>query len=57
MPASFDLIINLVALYRGKRHVRRIALPRRFSRELVVVLRRHRKIPEHLATFVGNILF
>jgi DNA-binding transcriptional LysR family regulator len=68
---SFDLIVNLVALgmgcsfvpiralalYGRKRGVRRVALPKRFSRELVVVMRRHRKVPEHLANFVENVLF
>jgi hypothetical protein len=32
-------------------------LPEKFSRELVVVVRRHRKLPEHLKQFVGNVLF
>jgi DNA-binding transcriptional LysR family regulator len=68
---SFDLIINLVslgmgmsfvpqralALYARKRNVRRVTLPNRFSRELVVVMRQHRKVPDHLAAFVSNILF
>lgn len=68
---SFDLIINLVALgmgvgfvpiralalYPNKRNVRRISLPVRFSRELVVALRKHRTVPPHLAGFVENLLF
>lgn len=68
---SFDLIVNLVALgmgcsfvptralalYGRKRGLSRVALPKRFSRELVVVMRRHRKVPPHLATFVENVLF
>ncbi len=68
---NFDLIINLVALgmgvslvpiralalYGRKRTVRRLALPRRFSRELVVVMRQHGKVPAHLASFVQNVLF
>lgn len=68
---SFDLLINLVALgfgigfvpirslalYRNKRQLRRITLPVRFVRELVVVVRRHRKIPSHLENFVANVLF
>jgi hypothetical protein len=29
----------------------------RFERELVVVVRRHRKMPVHLDAFIGNILF
>jgi hypothetical protein len=32
-------------------------MPDCFERELVVVMRRHRKKPEHLANFVENILF
>ncbi len=68
---SFDLIINLVALgmgcsfvptralalYGRKRGITRITLPKRFSRELVVVTRRQRKVPAHLAAFVENVLF
>jgi DNA-binding transcriptional LysR family regulator len=68
---SFDLIINLVALglgvsfvpmralalYPGKRNVRRIDLSERFSRELVVVRRRHGAVPPHLGRFVENVLF
>jgi DNA-binding transcriptional LysR family regulator len=68
---SFDLIINLVALgmgvsfvpiralalYGRKRTLQRIPMPDRFVRELVVVVRRHGKLPEHLSLFVGNILF
>ncbi|MEO6181868.1 MAG: LysR family transcriptional regulator [Verrucomicrobiota bacterium] len=68
---NFDLIINLVALgmgvsfvpnralalYGNKRTFLRIKLPQRFSRELVVVARRHRKPAAHLAEFIENILF
>lgn len=68
---GFDLIINLVslgmgvsfvpmralALYGGKRSLRRLRWPDRFVRELVVVVRRNRKLPEHLAQFVANVLF
>lgn len=68
---SFDLIINLVALgmgvgfvparalalYGRKRDLRRLPWPARFSRELVVVVRRHRKLPEHLVRFIDNVLF
>lgn len=68
---SFDLIINLVALgmgvgcvpirslalYARKRNLRRIAWPGRFSRELVVVVRRNRDIPEHVRQFIENVLF
>lgn len=68
---GFDLIINLVALgmgvsfvpmralalYRGKRTLRRLAWPERFARDLVVVVRRNRKLPEHLSRFIDNVLF
>lgn len=68
---SFDLIINLVALgmgisavpiralalYARKESLVRLAFPKRFERELVVVVRRHRKLPAHLESFIGNILF
>jgi DNA-binding transcriptional LysR family regulator len=67
---SFDLIINLVslgmgvsviptralALY-GRKKIRRISAPSRFTRELVVVIRKHRKMPQHFEQFVENILF
>jgi DNA-binding transcriptional LysR family regulator len=68
---SFDLIITLVALgmgvsivpkralalYGQKKTLARLPMPDCFERELVVVMRRHRKKPEHLAKFVENILF
>ncbi len=68
---SFDLIITLVslgmglgfvpiralALYGRKKTLTRLPLPERFERELVVVMRRHRKQPPHLTEFVKNILF
>jgi DNA-binding transcriptional LysR family regulator len=68
---NFDLIITLVSLGMGvsfvpirtlalhgqKKNLARIQLPDRFERELVVVMRRHRKRPEHLASFVDGILF
>lgn len=68
---SFDLIINLVALgmgisfvpiralamYGRKQTLQRISLKERFSRELVVVIRRNRSTPEHLTRFVANVLF
>jgi DNA-binding transcriptional LysR family regulator len=68
---SFDLIITLVllgmgisfvpiralALHGQKKKLRRLHLPDRFERELVVVMRCHRKQPQHLSEFVENILF
>ncbi|MDB6155502.1 MAG: transcriptional regulator, LysR family [Chthoniobacteraceae bacterium] len=68
---SFDLIINLVALgmgvsvvpiralalYGRKRSILRLPMETRFVRELVVVAKRHGKIPEHLTKFISNVLF
>lgn len=68
---SFDLVINLVSLgmgvslvpiralslYGRKSSLSRLAWKDRFTREVVVVMRRHRKQPPHLAQFVRNILF
>lgn len=68
---SFDLIINLVALgmgisfvpiralalYNQRRTLVRVPLPARFTRELVVVVRKHRKMPDHLNQFISNVLF
>ena len=68
---SFDLMITLVALgmglgfvpiralalYGRRRTLQRLPLRERFSRELVVVVRRQRKMPEHVAGFVENVLF
>lgn len=68
---GFDHIINLVslgmgvsfvpvrtlALYGQKKNLTRLHLPDRFERELVVVMRKHRKQPKHLSQFVENILF
>jgi DNA-binding transcriptional LysR family regulator len=68
---NFDLIINLVALgvgvslvpqralalYGRRRSLVRLPWPKRFVRELVVVVRRQRQTPEHIQRFVENILF
>lgn len=68
---NFDLIINLVALglgvsfvpiralalYGQKKNLQRLHLPERFVRELVVAVRKHRKIPQHLEQFIANVLF
>lgn len=67
----FELIINLVALgmgvacvpiralalYSRKKNLRRVAWPSRFERELVVVVRRNREIPEHVRQYIENVLF
>lgn len=68
---NFDLIINLVslgmgvsfvpiralALYNQRQKLVRVPLPTRFTRELVVVVRKHRKLPPHLEDFIANVLF
>lgn len=68
---SYDLIINLVALgmgvgfvpiralalYGGKRAIRRLPWPDRFVRKLVVVVRAKREQPAHVERFVKNVLF
>jgi DNA-binding transcriptional LysR family regulator len=68
---NFDLIISLVslglglsfvpiralALYGQKRNLHRLNLSERFVRELVVVVRKHRKMPQHLDHFIENVLF
>ena len=68
---NFDLIINLVsldmgvgfvpiralALYGQKKNIARLHFSARYERELVVIMRKHRKQPPHLAEFVKNILF
>lgn len=68
---NFDLIINLaalgmgvgfvpvraLALYGRKRALRRLLWPERFERELVVMVRRHRKLPTHMVQFIENVLF
>jgi DNA-binding transcriptional LysR family regulator len=68
---TFDLIVNLVSLgmgvsivphrtlplYLKSRSVQRIKMTPKFTRELVVVIRKNRKPPEHITQFVENILF
>lgn len=68
---NFDLIISLVAsgmgvamvperalaLYRRKRSIIAIPTKERFSREMVVATRRHRRLPNHVMEFVEDILF
>ena len=68
---NFDLIINLVsigmgvsfvpiralAIYNQRQRVLRVPLPTRFTRELVVVVRRNRKLPVHVDQFISNVLF
>jgi DNA-binding transcriptional LysR family regulator len=68
---SFDLIINLVAsgygvafvprralaLYRRKESLVTLPFAEHFEREVVVLTRKHRKLPAHVERFVENILF
>jgi len=68
---NFDLIINLVALgmgvsivpiralalYNQRHRICRVDHKERFTRELVVVVRKHRRLPPHVEQFVGNVLF
>lgn len=68
---NFDLIINLVslgmgvsfvpiralALYNQRQKLLRVPLPARFTRELVVLVRKHRKMPAHVERFIANVLF
>lgn len=68
---NFDLIINLVslgmgisfvpiralALYNQRQKLVRVPLQERFTRELVVVVRKHRKLPAHVERFIANVLF
>ncbi len=56
MGVSF-VPIRAMALYGQKRNLARIPLAWKFEREVVVLMRRHRKQPEHLRNFVNNILF
>ncbi len=46
-----------LALYARRHSLVRLPWPKRFVRELVVVVRRQRKTPEHIQRFVENILF
>lgn len=68
---SFDQVISLVALGLGiatvpqralashprKSILSKLAIRQRFEREVVVMVRKQRKIPEHIARFVNNVLF
>ena len=68
---NFDLIISLVslglgisfvpirslALYNQRHKIVRVPMPKRFTRELVVVVRKHRRLPFHIEEFISNVLF
>jgi len=45
------------ALYGQKKTIQRLTPSGRFERELVVVVRKHRKLAPHLEQFISNILF
>jgi DNA-binding transcriptional LysR family regulator len=68
---SFDFIVNLVslglgasivphrvlALHPNRRPVQRITMNPKFSRELIVLVRRQQQLPHALAGFIEHILF
>ena len=68
---NFDLIINLVSLGMGislvpiralalcnqRPKLIRVPVPARFTRDLVVVTRKNRKLPVHIEQFIANVLF
>jgi DNA-binding transcriptional LysR family regulator len=56
MGVSF-VPIRALALYNQRRSLFRVPFQPRFTRELVVVIRKHRKTPEHLNQFIANVLF
>jgi hypothetical protein len=47
----------VLALHPNRRPVQRITTNPKFSREMIVVVRRQEKLPTSLAAFVENILF
>lgn len=68
---SFDVIAQLVALNMGvafvpqrslssfprKKMLRKVAMPTKLTRELVVIIPKRPNTPEHVKDFVGSILF
>jgi hypothetical protein len=48
---------RVLALHPNRRPVQRITTNPKFSRELIVVVRRQQPLPAALAGFVENILF
>jgi DNA-binding transcriptional LysR family regulator len=68
---NFDLIINLVslgmgisfvpiralALYNQRHKLLRIPFPAKFTRQLIIAIRKHRQTPAHIEQFIENILF
>ncbi len=49
--------MSSLALYSRRRQVRRVSLPVRFSREIVVLVRKSRSSAPHITRFIENILF
>ncbi len=49
--------IRALALHGRGRQVRRLKLPRRFERELVVAVRRQPAPAAHILGFIENVLF
>jgi len=49
--------MRALALYNQRQKVLRVTLPAKFTRELVVVVRKHRKLPAHIDQFIANVLF
>ena len=49
--------IRALAFYNQRQKVLRVRLPTKFTRELVVVLRMHRKLSAHMEQFIANVLF
>jgi DNA-binding transcriptional LysR family regulator len=48
---------RVLPLYERRKTVRRVAVEPRFRRERVVVVRKNRQPPEHVAGFVKGVLF
>ena len=49
--------VRALAPYNVKGKCARVPLAKTFSRELAVVVRKHRNLPNHLRQFMENILF
>lgn len=47
----------VVALYRRKESLVTLPFAEYLEREVVVITRKHRKLPRHVVRFVENILF
>lgn len=49
--------IRCISTFRRKHTIRRLNLKTRFSRDVVVLTRKHRTMPAHLEEFLGGLLF